>query len=59
MGPAHRPPRRHKKQDTGPPPLWSDITEAEVLALQEENAKLRERIAELTMLAIMDVIDGI
>ena len=33
--------------------------EGEVLALQEENAKLRERVAELTMLAIMDVIDGI
>ena len=59
MGPAHRPPRHPKMRNTDPPPLGSDITKAEVLALQEENAKLRERVAELTMLAIMDVIDGI
>ncbi len=59
MGPAHRPPRQQKKHNTDPPSLRRDITEAEVLALQEENAQLRERVAELTMLAMMDVIDSI
>ena len=57
MGPAHRPPRQQKKHNTDPPRC--DITEAEVLALQEENARLRERVAELTMLAMMEVIDGV
>ncbi len=58
MGPAHRPPR-HNKDTTDPPPLRRDMTEADVRALQEENAQLRELVVQLTTLAIKDVLDRI
>ena len=35
------------------------MTQAEVLAIQEENTQLRERVAELTVRAMMEVIDGV
>ena len=56
MGPAHRPPRRNK-HNTDPPPLRRDITEADVRALQEKNAELRELVVQLSTLAIKGLLD--
>lgn len=53
---AHPRPRHHE-HDNNPPPLRSDIDEADVRALQEENAELRRLVIQLSKLVVKNVLD--
>jgi len=48
---------RHHEHDNNPPPLRSDIDEADVRALQEENAELRRLVIQLSKLVVKNVLD--
>jgi hypothetical protein len=54
---AQPPPPRHREQNGNPPPLQRDIEEADVHALIEENAELRELVIQLSKLVIKNVMD--
>jgi hypothetical protein len=48
---------RHRERANDPPPLRRDIDEAEIRALQEENAELRRLVIQLSKLVIKNVMD--
>jgi hypothetical protein len=55
---AQAPPQlRHRERDTNVSPLRREIDEADVRALQEENAELRRLVIQLSKLVIKNVMD--